>query len=90
MLCKDKLEGFWILCLIAKSSFSAIKDVSNPKIYNFDLLVFHNPNDVVISFKRGIKLFEEINVKSKDTVKKVINVITVLIVFIINCLQIYK
>jgi predicted alpha/beta hydrolase family esterase len=65
-LCKDRLEGFWIFCLIAKSSFNAIKDGAVSKIYNFDLLVFHNPKDSIIPFKRGVALFKEMNVKNKE------------------------
>jgi dienelactone hydrolase len=67
-LCKDRLQKLSLACIIAKSSFDAVKDFNSSKGGNFEFLVFHNPKDVVIPFERGLKLFENIKKDNKNFV----------------------
>ena len=64
-MCKERMGVFNFICFIAKGSFSAENLAKNHNLSHTNFISFHSPEDVVVSFNRGISLYNQVRAKKK-------------------------
>jgi uncharacterized protein len=63
-ICRERLKKFGFLCFVSQNSFNA-KKLAMQNTLPFTVISFHSPQDVIVSFNRGLNLYNKIKAKKK-------------------------